>query len=91
MKYIRTVWRHSFDNEPVELWSELDEERMEVRKIEVFRDGRRVIAPPIARESATQLSELPIPSIEEINRDNQFQATEVDRSAFEDEWQRSKQ
>ncbi len=41
MKYIRVKWNHLFSDEPVLLFSELDDARWEVRKIEVFRDGHQ--------------------------------------------------
>src|SRR5258705_13531981 len=40
MQYIRVRWKHALPDEPVELLSELDSESWEVRKVEVFRDGR---------------------------------------------------
>ena len=39
MQYIRVRWNHDRSDEPVELWSELDGESWEVRKVEVFPDG----------------------------------------------------
>ena len=35
MTYIRVEWKYSFANEPVWLYSELDDLRWEVRKVEV--------------------------------------------------------
>jgi uncharacterized protein DUF6881 len=40
MKYVRVGWKHQHPAEPVALYSELDDNRFEVRKIEVFRNGR---------------------------------------------------
>jgi hypothetical protein len=38
--YIRVRWLHDAPDEPVDLWSELDCQRFETRKVEIFRDGR---------------------------------------------------
>jgi len=38
--YIRVRWLHNHPDDPVELWSELDSERFEIRKVEVWHDGR---------------------------------------------------
>jgi hypothetical protein len=39
MQYIKVVWKHDHPEEPIVLYSELDEDRWEVRKVEVFRVG----------------------------------------------------
>ncbi|WP_421996326.1 DUF6881 domain-containing protein [Reyranella sp.] len=39
MKYIKVRWRHCLPNEPVTLYSEIDEDRWERRKVYVFADG----------------------------------------------------
>ena len=88
-RYQHVVWTHDFHDEPVSLWSGLDDHGMEMRKVEVFRDGRPRRAPPSARDAGTRLGELPVPPIDEINRDPQFRARLVDEAAFEIEWSTS--
>ncbi len=39
MRYLRVQWLHSHPDEPVTLYSELDDEGWEVRKVEIFADG----------------------------------------------------
>ena len=46
MIYLKVKWNHSFSDEPVLLYSELDRERWEVRKVEVFPGGRMAYAGP---------------------------------------------
>lgn len=89
IQYQHAIWTHDFHDEPVSLWSELDDHGMEIRKVEVFRDGRRRRAPPSARDTGTHLGEFPVPPIDEINRDQQFRARLVDGAAFEIEWSAS--
>jgi hypothetical protein len=56
MNYVRVEWKHPHQDEPILLYSELDEERFEVRKIEVFRNGhaalRAELVPAAVRSSA---------------------------------------
>jgi hypothetical protein len=40
MTYFKCKWNHAYRDEPVLLYSELDEERWETRKVEIFRDGK---------------------------------------------------
>ncbi len=86
MKYIRVKWEHTFDNEPVELISELDEALQEVRKIEVFRDGRKGFASKAESTGGTRLSLESLPSLAEIASDPQFKPAEISKREFEEAW-----
>ena len=86
MKYIRVRWTHTFPDEPVWLYSELDEKRQEVRKVELYADGRVDVASGTRSTGTTELSEVSIPSLDEINSDSQFAAVEIDRDEFERAW-----
>ncbi|WP_175975745.1 hypothetical protein [Burkholderia sp. BCC1047] len=39
-EFVDVRWRHHFEAEPTRLVPELDEHRMETRKLEFFRDGQ---------------------------------------------------
>lgn len=39
MKYICVEWVHDFSDQPVKIYSEIDDERYETRKVELFKDG----------------------------------------------------
>jgi hypothetical protein len=56
MKYLLVQWIHSFPDEPVTLYSELDDDRWERRKIEVFRDGSVGFADSRRQSRTTKLS-----------------------------------
>ena len=87
MTYLRVEWIHSFDSEPVELLSELDTTRYEIRKVERFRNGILSFAGPAGASGMTILSEKPIPSTEQIGADLQFHVVAIDRETFEHAWQ----
>ncbi|MBB5663479.1 hypothetical protein GGE68_001655 [Rhizobium leguminosarum] len=36
MKYLKVDWKHTFPNDPLELFMELDAEDMEVRKVHIY-------------------------------------------------------
>lgn len=40
MEYLKVEWMHQWDDEPIVIYSEIDDCRRETRKIEVFRNGR---------------------------------------------------
>ncbi len=89
-RYIAVLWRHSLPEEPVELFSELDDARWERRKIEVYRDGHSGYADGTESSGSTGLGVVPIPSLEEIAADPQFTPREITRDEFEALWRNRK-
>lgn len=87
MKYICVKWIHSNPTEPVLLCSELDPENWEVRKVEVWADGAKGFASETESFGSTQLSEEPLPSLDEIASDPQFQPSEITKEEFEALWE----
>ena len=84
--YMRVRWLHEHPDEPVDLWSELNAERFETRKVEIFRDGRIGYASADGEGGGTRLGEVMIPSLDDIASDAQFQPEEVSKAAFEELW-----
>ncbi|MCB1549208.1 MAG: hypothetical protein KDJ41_15435 [Hyphomicrobiaceae bacterium] len=86
MRYLRVIWRHAFPAEPVLLYSEVDEEGWERRKLEIFADGRVGFADSAEQNLSTFLSETQIPSNDEIASDAQFVPSEIGKEEFERVW-----
>jgi hypothetical protein len=86
MEYIKVKWIHSLADEPVLLYSELDPERWEKRKVGVFADGHCGYASPTESVGSTRLGLDPVPSLAEIASDPQFEPVEITRREFEEAW-----
>lgn len=86
MLYICVRWLHSSQADPVLLYSELDEERWETRKVEVFPDLSIGYADASTHSAQTRLGLMPVPLLAEINADPQFVGIEIDAAAFEQAW-----
>jgi hypothetical protein len=86
MKYLRVKWIHSLPDEPVDIYSEMDEEGYETRKLEVFLDGSNGFANSSGQVLSTELGEKPVPALEEIAADPQFQPTLISEDEFEQVW-----
>ena len=86
MPFIAVRWSHSDRQYPVELFSELDAERNELRKVEIFADGRAQFADETAHTGDTALGIVPIPSLEEIAADPQFAPRVVTAEEFRVVW-----
>ncbi len=88
MNYIQVEWKHSFPMEPVLLYSELDDNRWEVRKVEIFSDGHWGYADSAESFGGTRLGKEPLPPLDEIAADMQFSPTEISNEEFEQVWAR---
>ena len=86
MKYLKVRWRHQIVTEPVILLSELDDERYEVRKVEIFSDGRMGFASEREASAETILGEKPLPPDTEIASDPCFIVEPLTAEAFEIAW-----
>jgi hypothetical protein len=84
--YLVVLWKHSLADEPVELWSELDSRRLEVRKVEVWADGRLGFAGSNREAGGTRLGIEPIPTLSEIAAEPQFEPKEISKTEFEQRW-----
>ena len=85
MWYLKVIWHHDFVDEPVQILSEIGEGRYEVRKVEMFRDGRLDWADERWSPS-TMLGEVPVPPLEEINVQHEFTAAVISAAEFEQAW-----
>lgn len=90
MAYIKVKWLHSHADEPILLYSELDEGRWEKRKVEVFADGHCGYAGPTESAGSTRLGEEPIPLLQVISSDPQFKPVEITKQEFDEVWAKRK-
>ena len=86
MTYLKVIWHHTFEDEPVELLSEIDADRGEVRKVERYRSGALAFAGPAGASGNTRLSETRIPAVMELAADPEFSPIEIDQATFERAW-----
>lgn len=86
MRYLKARWHHEFPDEAVFWFHELDEHGRETRKVVVFRDGRKERAGPAEETPYAILSSEPVPSVDEINAESEFQAEEIGQAEFEEVW-----
>ena len=90
MKYVKVRWIHSSSDEPVMLYSELNDELWELRKVEVYADGRADFANRDERSGSTKLGIEPLPSLEEIAANPEFEPVIISAEEFEAAWRSAK-
>ena len=87
MKYVRLKWNHSNPDEPIWLFSEVNAEGHEVRKIECFQNGFCDIATASRSSGTAALITLPLPDLTALaKRDPEFTSIEISREEFEQVW-----
>jgi len=85
-EYLKIRWLHEDPAYPVLLLSELDQDRREVRKIEVYADGRCEFAAAEGRTGSAELGDVPVPAVEEIAADPHFVVEDTSAADFERLW-----
>jgi hypothetical protein len=87
MKYVRLKWNHTNPDEPVWIFSELDEVGKEVRKIECFRNGFCDVATASGSSGTAALMTLPLPDLSMLaKRDPEFEPVIITQEEFEEVW-----
>ncbi len=86
MNYIDVRWQHENELDPIRLVSELDAGNFETRKLEFFRNGSVGFASVFGASRGVELGVAPVPSLEDINRDEQFNGVEISQADFEKMW-----
>lgn len=86
MQYIKVAWDHNHRNEPITLYSECDDVGWELRKVEIFRDGRFGYASKTESAEGTRLGIEPIPSLEDIAKRSEFRPREITKEEFDKVW-----
>jgi hypothetical protein len=89
MPHIKIHSIHTSPDEPVFLYSELDESRREIRKVEIFWDGKMGYATRDANFGPTRLEAEPIPSLSEVEDNPELVASEITSEDFEEVWRRA--
>jgi Domain of unknown function (DUF6881) len=86
MEYVKVAWTHSNADDPIWLYSELDDQRFETRKVEIFANGKIGFADSSEAGGDTELGIEPLPSLEGIASDPQFVPEEITREEFNEVW-----
>jgi hypothetical protein len=86
MTYLKVKWHHTKPDEPAILYSELDENRWEMKKVEVYSDGSCGYAGEGEECGGTRLGLTAVPPPEEIAANPEFELMDTSKSEFEAVW-----
>ncbi|WP_027709901.1 DUF6881 domain-containing protein [Zooshikella ganghwensis] len=86
MNYIKARWLHSDKDYPYLIYSEFSEDRYETRKVEVFYNNEYGFASEYKHTAKTRLGLAPIPSIQELQSNPEFEVGILTKEQFENIW-----
>jgi len=86
MKYLHIQWVHDLPDAPTDVYAELDDDRMEIRKIEKFVDGTIGYALLGLATELTSLRPSPVPYVSQLNQDPKAMARDMEWHEFDDLW-----
>ena len=89
MKYIKVNWKHDSPEYPVILYSEIGDDRYEVRKVDIFPNGSYGYADGKNDTENTFLGVKPTPPFEVVNSNPEFELVEISKEEFEEIWSKS--
>lgn len=85
-------WVHTFDSEPIHIFSEIGEDGYESRKVEQFADGRIGFTDGKHSQNGSELSPQPFPALSDLNGIDEWErlySVEITQAEFEQVWLQS--
>ncbi|MGW3460107.1 DUF6881 domain-containing protein [Streptomyces olivaceoviridis] len=86
LEYWKVDWAHEVQSKPVRFYSEIGSDGYEVRKIQLYRDGRILKADKFHECTEVGLSEVPVGSIDDVANQPDFAAFSISPEEFERAW-----
>ncbi len=86
MIYLKVHWSHDSEKQPVAFYCEMEDDRMEIRKVELYADGSLGYANAKRSSGKTTLGALPMPTIAELSASPNYEAHEITRTEFDEIW-----
>ena len=92
MQYVLVEWDHDLDDEPYRIYSELDDSRCEVRKVEFFRNGI-CFSYGAERGCPEALADVPFPEdLRKITgQAGECRAKAISRQLFQEIWNQAQE
>ena len=90
MRYLCVRWVHDFPEEPVWLYSEVDDDRWETRKVWIFPNGSMERADGSNHTERVWLAVIQIPDSKVISMQPEFEAKDISADEFEQVWEKAR-
>ena len=84
-------WIHDFPDDPVLIYTEIDSDLWEYRKVEIFLDGHKGFADKKEEAGGSILGLEPWPSLSKLASEPEFKIQEISQQEFEDIWSKRKE
>jgi hypothetical protein len=87
--YFHCIWFAANEDEPIEWYDELDASRCSIRCIRRYRDDRLEAFSYATDDWRDKMPEGSLPTVEVINQNPEFAATEISKDEFEVIWRQA--
>src|SRR5262249_35211961 len=88
MRYQKLLWHNPSVDQPIEIYSEIDDEDWEVRKVEFFRHGPPAYASATERVG-TDLADQTIPR--DLVKTTRLEPYDISQQQFEEVWTKARE
>jgi uncharacterized protein DUF6881 len=82
----KVVWHHASPDDPVLLYHDVGGGLWELRKVEVYADGRMDVADAESQTGTTWLSDQALMPLQEIRAQREFESEAVSATEFDAIW-----
>lgn len=86
----KVEWRQDNKDYPCLIYAELNSERFELRKIEIYPDGKNYqVSSNVKVDGPTKISVEAWPALQQIAKDEEFIISSITKQDFEVEWMKN--
>ena len=86
MRYLYVKHVHKDPGAPVQTYSEIGDDSYELRRVEIYADGRKGFADGSEEAGGTSLGIMPVPSLKEIAAQPGYEPKEIPVEEFQRIW-----
>ncbi|WP_314416487.1 DUF6881 domain-containing protein [Streptomyces kroppenstedtii] len=86
MLYLKVLWKSKEENHPSTIYTEIDADGWESRKVEKFRDGHKTFADLSTSTGSTMLADQKVDS-RKIQNSSNLEVLEISAAEFEQAWE----
>lgn len=90
MRYFRVEWSSQSDADPMIIFTEVDADRWEQRKIEIYKNGSQGFADLQEECNGSMLGEEAWPDFALLHKEPEFSVLEITKQEFEKMWENRK-
>lgn len=89
-RYLKIDWKNGAPADPATYFCEIDDEGWELRRVEIFQNGKMAYADRQLAVGCEGLGLAQVPSLSKIRQDPEIEAWEISENDFDFMWEKAK-